>query len=111
MSKQAILDRFATLESDSSLVYGIMKAVMDGLRHDNKLPEIDLIKGGYTAIIWKPSEKKSGDVVLLYEKSEKSVEIAFFLYSMYIKFSLFDNCERVECVLGGLSGLESLISS
>ncbi len=87
-----------------------MKAVIDGLRYDDKLPEIDLIKGGYTAIIWTPREKKSGNVTLLFEKHEDNVEITFFLHSMYVKFNLSDNCTRVECDLGGLSGLEALFN-
>lgn len=109
-TKQDIFDTFDAIQYNSWLVYGIMKAVMDGLRHDDKLPEIDLIKGGYTAIIWKPSEKKSGDVTLLFEKHEEYVEITFFLHSMYVKFNLSDNYTRVECFVGGLSGLESLFN-
>lgn len=108
LKPQDIFDTFDTIEPDSGLVYSIMKAVMDGLCSDDKLPEIDLVKGSYTSIEWRPDTKKSGNVSLLFEKCEDHIEIAFFLRSMIVKYNLYDNCARVECVLLGMSGLESI---
>lgn len=108
LTAQDVFDTFDTIDPDSGLIYSIMKAVMDGLRGDNKLPEIDLVKGSYTSIEWRPDMKKSGNASLLFEKCEDHIEIAFFLRSMIVKYNLYDNCTRVECVLLGMSGLESI---
>lgn len=108
LTVQDIYDTFDSIERDSGLIYSIMKAVIDGLHQDDVLPEIDRVKGSYTSITWQPDANKAGDVSLSFEKREGEVEITFRLNGMFVKFNLFDNCTRVECVLLGMSGLESI---
>lgn len=111
LTTQDIFDTFDSIQPNPWLVYGIMKAVIDGLRQDDVLPEIDRVKCSYTSITWQPDTNKAGDVSLSFEKREGEVEITFRLNGMFVKFNLFDNCTRVECVLLGMSGLESLFNS
>nr|DAU16763.1 MAG TPA: hypothetical protein [Caudoviricetes sp.] len=89
LTAQDIFNTFDTIQPNPWIVYGIMKAVIDGLHQDDVLPEIDRVKGSYTSITWQPDANKADDVSLSFEKREGEVEITFSLNGMFVKFNLF----------------------